>query len=124
MLANEPVDVPSDDLELAVVGLSNKLQQTPLSVNSEPSLEVTSPPPKPVDVDDELTIDDVTVGLDATVRVRVLEVPEPHALFASTEIVPPLAPGIAEIDADVELPLQPDGKVHVYDEAPGTAVML
>ena len=51
-------------------------------------------------------------------------VPEPHELFAVTEIFPLVAPGVAVIDVEPELPLQPDGKVHVYDVAPVTAAML
>jgi len=46
-----------------------------------------------------------------TVNVRALLVP--HELVAVTEIVPPLASGVAVIDVDVELPVHPDGKVHV-----------
>jgi len=44
---------------------------------------------------------------------NVLAVPEPHELLAITEIVPPVAPAVAEMDVEVELPLHPDGKVHV-----------
>ena len=44
--------------------------------------------------------------------------PEPHELFAVTEIVPPFAPGVAVIDVEAELPLHPDGNVQVYDVAP------
>jgi hypothetical protein len=42
---------------------------------------------------------------------------DPQVLLAVTEIVPPLEPGIAVIDVDVELPLHPDGSVHVYEVA-------
>jgi hypothetical protein len=41
-------------------------------------------------------------------------------LLAVTDIVPPLAPGVALIELVVELPVQPDGKVQVYEVAPGT----
>jgi hypothetical protein len=51
-------------------------------------------------------------------------VPEPHELFAATEIFPPFAPGVTVIDVEPELPLHPVGKVHVYDVAPVTAAML
>ena len=37
----------------------------------------------------------------------------PHAFVAVTEIVPPAEPAVADIDVEVELPLQPDGKIHV-----------
>jgi len=46
-----------------------------------------------------------------TVNVRALLVP--HELLAVTEIVPPLAPGVVVIEVEVELPVHPDGKVHV-----------
>ena len=45
-----------------------------------------------------------------TLNVRALLVP--HALFALTEIVPPLDPTVADIEVEVELPDQPDGKVQ------------
>lgn len=37
----------------------------------------------------------------------------PQTLFATTEIVPPFAPGMTVIEFPVELPDQPEGKVHV-----------
>jgi len=46
-----------------------------------------------------------------TLNVRVLL--EPQELLALTNIVPPAAPTVAEIEVEVELPLHPDGKVHV-----------
>jgi hypothetical protein len=49
---------------------------------------------------------------------------ELQELLDLTEIVPPLEPGVAVIDVDVELPLHPDGNVHVYEVAPGTAEIL
>ena len=52
-------------------------------------------------------------GIAGTVTLKVLVVPEPQALFAVTEIVPTVAPAVAEMDVVVELPLHPDGKVHV-----------
>jgi hypothetical protein len=51
-------------------------------------------------------------GVDETVTERVLAVPEPHELFAVTEIFP-LEPAVAVMDVVVELPLHPAGKVHV-----------
>jgi len=50
-------------------------------------------------------------AVDDTVRVRA--VLAPHELLAVTEIVPPAAPGVVVIDTEVELPLHPEGKVHV-----------
>ena len=63
-------------------------------------------------------------GSADTVTLKVLAAPEPQALFAVTEILPLLAPAVAVIDVEFELPLHPDGKVHVYDVAPFTAVIL
>jgi hypothetical protein len=51
-------------------------------------------------------------------------VPEPHVLVAVTEIVPPFEPGVAVIDADVELPLHPDGNDQIYEVAPATDEIL
>ena len=56
--------------------------------------------------------------------LNVRGAPEPHELFAKTEIVPPFAPTVAVIEADAELPLHPDGNVHVYDAAPVTSSIL
>ena len=50
-------------------------------------------------------------AVDDTVKVRA--VLAPHELLAVTEIIPPDAPGVAVIDVEVELPLQPDGNVQV-----------
>jgi len=52
-------------------------------------------------------------GAVVTDTLRVREVPAPHELLAVTEIVPPAAPATAVIDVEAELPVQPDGKVHV-----------
>jgi hypothetical protein len=59
-----------------------------------------------------------------TETLNVPGVPEPQVLLAVTETVPPFEPGIVVIDADVELPLHPDGKDHVYEVAPETADIL
>ena len=40
-----------------------------------------------------------------------------QALFALTETSPPFAPTVALIDVDVEIPVHPEGKLHVYDVA-------
>ena len=48
----------------------------------------------------------------------------PQELFAVTDIVPPLEPGIVVIDLEEELPLHPEGNVQVYEVAPDTASIL
>ena len=63
-------------------------------------------------------------GMIVTVTLKVFAVPEPHELFAVTEISPPVAPAVAVIDVVVEVPLHPDGNVHVYEVAPLTADIL
>ena len=63
-------------------------------------------------------------GLQVDVTVNVRAGPAPHPLFAMTEISPPLAPAITLIEVVVELPLQPDGNVQVYDVAPVTDAIL
>jgi hypothetical protein len=52
-------------------------------------------------------------GVAATVTLNVLAPPEPHELLAMTEIVPPVGPAVAVMDVEVELPLHPEGNVHV-----------
>ena len=47
-----------------------------------------------------------------TVTVKVFAVPDPHALFAFT-VISPLEPVVAVIEAEVELPVHPEGRVHV-----------
>lgn len=44
--------------------------------------------------------------------------PEPQLLFADTYIVPPFKPTVTLMDVVEELPLHPDGSVHVYEVAP------
>ena len=68
------------------------------------------------------TLGEVGVGFAETLNIRMM--PEPHALFAATEIFPLPAPAVAVIDVVAELPLHPEGKVHVYEAAPVTADML
>ena len=63
-------------------------------------------------------------GALLTVTFKVPGLLEPHALLPTTEIVPPPAPGVAVIDAVVEVPLHPVGRVQVYETAPGIGVML
>ena len=48
----------------------------------------------------------------------------PQLFFATTLIVPAVPFEVAEIEAVVELPVQPFGKVHVYEAAPLTGAML
>ena len=54
--------------------------------------------------------------LTASVRAD----PDPHALFAITEIIPPALPLITVINLVEEVPDHPDGSCQVYDVAPGT----
>ena len=48
----------------------------------------------------------------------------PHVLFAFTDIDPEVKFDVTAIVFVVDVPLQPDGKVHVYDVAPGTGVAV
>src|SRR5664280_2165276 len=107
-----------------MVGLTAVLQQTPLSVISAPLLEVTFPPPVTVEVVVPLTLAVVTAGFEASTIFNVLGTLEPQVLSAVTEMVPPVAPTVAVIEFELELPLQPDGKVQVYEVAPDTAEIL
>jgi hypothetical protein len=50
-----------------------------------------------------------------TVMVVFLAPPVPQAFVAVTEIVPPDVFGVAVILEEVLVPVQPTGKVHVYD---------
>jgi hypothetical protein len=59
-----------------------------------------------------------------TNKLNVLAVPEPQALFAMTEILPPVAPTVTVIETEVEVPVHPEGRAHVYEVAPVTAEML
>jgi hypothetical protein len=52
-------------------------------------------------------------GSVITDTLKDLAGPEPQPLFAVTVIFPSLAPVIASIEAKVELPLHPEGNVHV-----------
>ena len=53
------------------------------------------------------------VGTGEMVTDKVLGVLLPQLLFAVTEIVPPELPAVAVMEVDVELPDQPEGKVHM-----------
>jgi len=52
-------------------------------------------------------------GVVATVILNVLAVPEPQELLATTEMFPPVDPATAVMDVVAELPVHPDGNVHV-----------
>ena len=47
-----------------------------------------------------------------TTKLIVLDVPEPQAFFAKTEISPPVAPTVTVIETEVEVPVHPEGRVH------------
>ena len=52
-------------------------------------------------------------GTVVTVTFKVFAVPEPQVLFAVTETFPPVAPAVALIEVEVEVPVHPEGRVHV-----------
>ena len=52
-------------------------------------------------------------GVGVTATLSELAVLVPHELVAVAEMDPPVAPAVAVIDVDVELPLHPDGKDQV-----------
>jgi hypothetical protein len=58
-----------------------------------------------------------------TVTVKVLAVPDPHELFALTEMVPPVLPAVTVIAVVEEVPVHPEGKVQLYEVAPLTAAI-
>lgn len=49
---------------------------------------------------------------------------DPHELFAITLMVPPVLPTMATIVLADEVPVHPEGRVHVYELAPATEAML
>jgi hypothetical protein len=51
--------------------------------------------------------------MGVTVTANVLGVLLPQLLFAVTLIVPLDAPTVVVIEVDVDVPVQPDGNVHV-----------
>jgi hypothetical protein len=63
-------------------------------------------------------------GISETEMLSVRDTPEPQELLAVTETFPLAAPAVTDIDAETELPLQPEGSVHVYEVAPETEDML
>ena len=52
-------------------------------------------------------------GVGVTLTVNVLGELLPQLTLAVTKIAPPELPAVAEMDVDVEVPDQPDGKVQV-----------
>ena len=48
-----------------------------------------------------------------TVTARVLAVPAPQLLLATTEMLPVPDPDVAVIDVVVDVPVQPVGSVHM-----------
>ena len=63
-------------------------------------------------------------GVVVTDTVSVRSSPAPQRLSAVTVMSPPVASAVALIDVVVELPVHPDGKVQVYEVAPGTEEIL
>jgi len=52
-------------------------------------------------------------GVVATATLNVLAVPEPQELLAATEMFPPADSATDVMDVVFELPVHPDGNVHV-----------
>ena len=52
-------------------------------------------------------------GNAVTATYKDLAGPEPQVLFAVTVIFPLVAPAIGVIEVDVELPVHPEGNVHI-----------
>lgn len=63
-------------------------------------------------------------GTGVTLILSVCAVDEPQALSAVTVTLPLLVPAVDEMLLVVEAPLQPEGKVQVYELAPVTALTL
>ena len=63
-------------------------------------------------------------GTVVTVTPSVRSLLVPQELLAVTVMSPPVASAVALIDVVVELPVHPDGKVQVYEVAPGTEEIL
>ncbi len=72
----------------------------------------------------EPPIDPGCEGVVETDTANVRAVLVPQKLLAVTDMSPSLAPTVALIDVEVELPPHPEGKLQVYEVAPGTALML
>jgi len=52
-------------------------------------------------------------GIEFTVTAKVWNVDEPHVLFATTVRFPPVALAVVLILVVIEVPVQPNGKLHV-----------
>jgi hypothetical protein len=52
-------------------------------------------------------------GVEATVTLNIRAVLIAQTLFAETEILPPEAPAVVVIEVVVELPVHPEGRVHI-----------
>ena len=65
-----------------------------------------------------------SAGIVALDTFNVLALLEPQVLSAVTDMVPPEDPAVAVMEVVVELPVHPEGKLHVYDVAPDTGDML
>jgi hypothetical protein len=67
---------------------------------------------EPEQTDDGLLIQPGWSGSAVTETLNVRVLLDPHELLALTEMVPPVAPAVALIVGEVELPLQPEGSVQ------------
>ena len=67
----------------------------------------------PVQTDAEPLIVPGVAGMLLTVIALVCAADEPQALFAFTVILPLEDPTVVVIEVEVEVPDQPEGKVHV-----------
>lgn len=63
-------------------------------------------------------------GMEFDDTANVCTEEEPQVLFAFTVIFPLVVVVVAVIELVVELPVHPEGSVHVYDVAPLTAATL
>lgn len=58
--------------------------------------------------------------MEFTVMLAMEGMEVPHEFTATTDITPPVLPIVAVIVLVVELPVEPEGNVHVYEVAPAT----
>lgn len=61
-------------------------------------------------------------GTGFTFIANVCAREEPQELFAVTVMFPLVEPAVALMELVTDVPVQPDGNVHVYDVAPLTGV--
>jgi hypothetical protein len=52
-------------------------------------------------------------GIDEVVTTKTCAMELPQVLFATTLILPPVAPAVVVIELVLEVPVHPEGKVHV-----------